>query len=120
MSYTPHTWQTGETVTAEKLNALEQGVANAGGGGGGVLKATFSNNTLDVTWQNIYDAGFCILYLPDDVDENFWTILHLSGISYNEYDGNIYYLVEFSNVNLGAPMSFSSDSPTGVLVFDGY
>jgi hypothetical protein len=32
MSYTPTTWQTGDTITAEKLNKLENGVANAGGG----------------------------------------------------------------------------------------
>ena len=31
MSYTPTTWATGDSVTATKLNKLEQGVANAGG-----------------------------------------------------------------------------------------
>lgn len=30
-------------------------------GGGGVLKVTESNNTLDKTWQEINDAGFSIL-----------------------------------------------------------
>ena len=33
MAYTPTQWVTGDTVTATKLNKLEQGVANAGGGG---------------------------------------------------------------------------------------
>ena len=33
MSYTPHTWVDNETITASKLNALEQGVSGAGGGG---------------------------------------------------------------------------------------
>lgn len=33
MAYTPTNWVTGDTVTATKLNKLEQGVANAGGGG---------------------------------------------------------------------------------------
>lgn len=32
MAYTPTNWVTGDTVTATKLNKLEQGVANAGGG----------------------------------------------------------------------------------------
>lgn len=32
MAYTPTTWVTGDTVTATKMNKLEQGVANAGGG----------------------------------------------------------------------------------------
>lgn len=31
MSYTPTTWTTGDTITATKLNKIEQGVANAGG-----------------------------------------------------------------------------------------
>lgn len=32
MAYTPHTWSDNETITAAKLNAMEQGIANAGGG----------------------------------------------------------------------------------------
>lgn len=28
MAYTPTTWQTGDLITAERLNKLEQGVAN--------------------------------------------------------------------------------------------
>ena len=31
MAYTPTVWQTGDTITAEKLNKLENGVANTGG-----------------------------------------------------------------------------------------
>ena len=33
MSYTPTTWETGDTITATKLNKMEQGIADAGGGG---------------------------------------------------------------------------------------
>ena len=32
MSYTPTNWTTGDTITAAKLNKMEQGIANAGGG----------------------------------------------------------------------------------------
>ena len=31
MAYTPTNWQTGDTITAEKLNKLENGVASGGG-----------------------------------------------------------------------------------------
>ena len=31
MSYTPTTWTTGDTITATKLNKIEQGIADAGG-----------------------------------------------------------------------------------------
>ena len=34
MSYTPTNWNTGDTITASALNKIEQGIANAGGGGG--------------------------------------------------------------------------------------
>lgn len=33
MSYTPTTWTTGDTITATALNKIEQGIADAGGGG---------------------------------------------------------------------------------------
>ena len=34
MAYTPKTWQCGETITADDLNHIEQGIANAGGDSG--------------------------------------------------------------------------------------
>lgn len=60
MAYTPTTWVTGDTVTATKLNKLEQGVANAGSAL--ICTATYSsslsvpNYVLDKTVQEIYDA----------------------------------------------------------------
>ena len=32
MSYTKHTWEHGEVITAQKLNNIEEGIINAGGG----------------------------------------------------------------------------------------
>ena len=43
MSYTPTTWTTGDTITATKLNKIEQGIANAGGGGVDCIIYTDSN-----------------------------------------------------------------------------
>ena len=37
MSYTPKEWQCGDTISAEALNHLEQGVANASGGGSNII-----------------------------------------------------------------------------------
>lgn len=34
MSYTPTEWKTGDVITAEKLNNIESGIVNAGGGSG--------------------------------------------------------------------------------------
>lgn len=30
MAYTPNTWATGDTISADKLNNIEQGIAKAG------------------------------------------------------------------------------------------
>lgn len=54
MSYTPTNWQNGDTITADKLNKLEQGVASAGGG---ALIVTAANGTLNKTWKEIHDAA---------------------------------------------------------------
>lgn len=63
MSYTAHEWETGETITAAKLNNLETGVQEAAqSGGGGVLVCTceyssaLNDYALDKTVQEIYDA----------------------------------------------------------------
>lgn len=58
MSYTPTTWTTGDTITATKLNKMEQGIAGAGGAL--ICNTTYNNNnaayTLDTTAGDIYDA----------------------------------------------------------------
>lgn len=54
MAYTPTNWVTGDTVTATKMNKLEQGVANAGSAL--IVHYNFSDNALDKTYQEIYDA----------------------------------------------------------------
>ena len=52
MSYEPHTWVAGETVTPSKLNNIEQGIVN----NSGVMIVNDNVGTLDATWQEIYDA----------------------------------------------------------------
>ena len=54
MSYTPTTWVNGDTITAQKLNKMEQGIAE---GGGGAFMVTDDAGTLDQTWQDIWDAA---------------------------------------------------------------
>ena len=63
MSYEKQTWSTGETITANKLNHMEDGIAD-GGSGGGSLRINISMEvdgdtatyTMDKTWQQIHDA----------------------------------------------------------------
>ena len=86
MSYTPTTWAAGDTVTAAKLNKLEQGVAS----GGGVLVVNMVNlNTgeLDKTWKEISDAGFSILKVIEGAETRFTAI---SLIGYDAGDNQYY------------------------------
>lgn len=46
MSYTPTTWTTGDTITATAMNKIENGIADAGGGGyDAVIRLTHSNDS---------------------------------------------------------------------------
>lgn len=62
MPYVEHTWTNGETITAAKMNNIEEGIAEAAQSGGGALivnsdwSTAASNYVLDKTVQEIYDA----------------------------------------------------------------
>lgn len=59
MAYTPTEWECGDTITATKMNKIEQGIADASSGGEseplavGVDSVT---SVLDKTWNEIYEA----------------------------------------------------------------
>lgn len=53
MSYEPTNWKSGDTVTSAKLNKMEQGIANAGGGGGVLIVTADNDGVLDHTWNEI-------------------------------------------------------------------
>ncbi len=58
MSYTPHEWQNAEQITAEKLNHIENGIAQSGGGSGdsGVFVVSHDGATVDKTFNEIKTA----------------------------------------------------------------
>lgn len=68
MSYTEQTWASGDIITAEKLNHMEDGIAGAGGVFS--VPTTFDEAsgtvTCTKTWKEIYDAmvsgKICILH----------------------------------------------------------
>lgn len=45
MSYSPTTWESGDTITSAKLNKMERGIANAGGGSSVVVVGIEVANT---------------------------------------------------------------------------
>ena len=114
MSYTPTTWTTGDTITASSLNKIEQGIANAGSGGGwkqyigtssgGNIELNCSYNDLlaDVT------AGLVpyVTYSADGWDLCILNCLQINGSDYCAYFGWGF-----------TPMLFTSNSADGNLMF---
>ena len=123
MSYEKHTWETGETITAEKLNNLEDGVASGGEGSNNFfVKFTITYDqsgnpivTSDKTLKEIVDAhkdgknvcGYSeFLYGTEDNYDFTRGIYHLSQIHTNgDLTGDTVFNVEF--VNLGPSLKYA-------------
>lgn len=71
MSYTKQTWATGDTVTASKLNHMEDGIAGAGGGI--VLDLVDTSTPLTMTFEEIADAlsSGTNVYIKNDTHEDW-------------------------------------------------
>ena len=134
--YEPHTWVAGETVTASKLNNMEQGIANSGGGGGVAVYAEYDSendvtNITSHTWQEIYDAveagNFVFLILHEEEEEeepspkgdtksgtnlavDSYFLAPLATITYSAWNA-FNYTVEFGN-NLMFYVDDPDDYPT--------
>ena len=65
MSYSEYTWQTGETITAEKLNNLEEGVQEAlAGSEDKTLIITIETENFDPNQYNSYGSETGIKQIP--------------------------------------------------------
>lgn len=124
MAYEKQTWECGETITADKLNHMEDGIANASGGGTApflILKRVSieqttepcpndaSNNitiitqTYNYSWQEVHDALIAytpVFYALEDEGEVSWSLVN------GAYAGDNDYAIETS----GGSVLF--DSPT--------
>ena len=112
MSYTPHTWTTGETITASKMNNLENGVQSASGydaeiriyhdnnsshnyeftivfGSYASLRALFENNIIPVILVRVYDdmanerATTNDVFFYSDGQGNNNIVMHVRAPKYN-------------------------------------
>lgn len=79
MSYDKTTWQTGDVITANKLNHIEDGIAN---GGGMLVVNVDADDKLDKTWQEIHDAGFAIMASSVSPEVGWVTQLYSNGTGY--------------------------------------
>ena len=106
MAYEKQTWTCGDTITADKMNHMEEGIANAGSSA--LEVSVGSNNTLDKTWQEIYDAmpnayigseeiKMCILGAA--VLQDYYTVL-----TFNPVQEDMQMMVFFTNSASGYPV----------------
>lgn len=101
MSYTPTEWHSGDIVTSEKMNKLEQGVAAAGGGGGvfyvtKVIAGDEDPIILNKTWKEIRDAAQSSLVICKRTyeDEDSCDFAYLAG--YKEGGNGDPYIIYFA------------------------
>lgn len=79
MAYEKQTWSCGETITADKLNHMEDGIMESGGGSTLVVNYVEEDGSgcsiYDKTWQEVFDAlaagKRCIVVNTNDVDPIF-------------------------------------------------
>lgn len=108
MSYTPTTWTTGDTITASAMNKIEQGIANAGGGG--LAHYTNTSGTLDCTYNDLVadiTAGRLPYISDTEASIVFGTLVTLD--SANDYEA------WFSGAS-GGITCFFNESADGYLV----
>lgn len=99
MAYERHNWVCGETVTADKMNNLEDGIEEAMSSGGTTapLILNISNDTLDRTFAEIRDAylgGRSVLLDPFTPTKSWNSMVKLLVSDRNNIDtsgGNIYF-----------------------------
>lgn len=104
MSYTPTEWKTGDIVSSQRLNKLEEGVKDAYE----VMVINDNDGTLDKTWQEIYDAmaqgKLCVIRTDFGTPEG--------GIFNGAVNNVVLESGEYS-VKVGSDMPYSASSATG-------
>lgn len=87
MSYEKNTWNKGDVITANKLNHMEDGIAD--GGGVLVVNSVYDEQadttTLDKTWQQIHDADYCILKDSFANATTYYPVILVAKTPFNKY-----------------------------------
>lgn len=106
--YQKTNWQSGDTITAAKLNNIENGIA-----GGGVLvvsgEMSGSTLTLDKTWNEINNASLAVLF---NIGGDTKIIMICCEIVGAEND----YRARFTSIDSEAPFAFTFSATSA----DGY
>ena len=113
MAYEKQTWVTGEVITKEKLNHMEDGIANSGGI---LFLSEDGGGTLDKTWNEINTAlrnGQLVFVLKIEEEYVDWLFVGSTGIGRN----NVYNLIALGSD--AESVEFTTDAPVGHPVRSG-
>ena len=122
MSYTPTEWKTGDVITSSGLNKMEEGIAAASSGGGGVLEihatmvnpTTFTSDTLYSEVQSAWDANYKIrLIVEMGGDIGF----ELDAVGYSAGGG--WCFVAMDSGMLTCMQIYHSEDPTSTIELGG-
>ena len=113
MAYTKNTWNTGDIVSSQKLNHMEDGIANAGG----VMVINDTNGTLDKTWQEIRDAmeanTFCVVKkVAQELGKDYVHNSPVVEAVKNGLESPYTYIVNTTFNNQGS-VEYKTDTPSG-------
>lgn len=120
MSYTPNTWETGDVITAEKLNNLENRVliAKVDQDPPYDEQAHSYRIALDKTWKEIHDAFLagvtCLVERSNsEYGEDYWLVCGI------DRSGDSSYMIIVSyDVASSATYIFETDSENGYPYYD--
>ena len=111
MAYSKTTWANGDTITAEKLNKMEDGIANAGGKGLINITETTDDNIITYTLSASYNDIVAMLengIIP-------YTLGNFDGatgiVMFSTYDSSDGYVVNFDNI------SYEAETATALLSY---
>ena len=114
MAYEKQTWVTGEVITKEKLNHMEDGIVNSGG----VIASNFGEDyTLDKTWNEINTAlrnGQLVILNGTDGDTALCGPVVETTID-GDSSGSIYVVVMITVTSdqTVIPVAFTTSDPDG-------
>ena len=117
MGYIPTEWETGDVITAEKLNKAEEGIAVANAKNT-VFTISETNvddvHTLSKTWQEIHDeyesGNLCVIR---GVYGNLFANKFVNDVDYLENDGVLTYRIITEEAN------YLCDATDAYPVYDG-
>ena len=115
MSYTKQTWQNGDIITAEKLNHMEDGISE-GGGGALVVHIDEETGALDKTWAEI-NAAAPMVWLYDEYQAAWMSLIVCFGgdgeygCAFAKYTGQFVAYPFYTDSENGYPVDSGGPGP---------